>query len=296
MLKKISILIIPTLLLIYSCGSQKNIVSLESKITAAYEAQNYDLVLQSFEQLENSKKAIEPTIKTIQMAGLSAFKTGHWDKAHIYLSRIADTSSDPEVLGILGTNYQNSGEKELEYQHWNKYIPQLENTTYYNTATTRLFILETEKENYKKAQELWEKIPEKTDADLRFKYLKVLDELDLDAQALKYSQEILKENATHESTISWRARYYYEKAEKLYQSEMNKYNRNPDYTSYAYLRRELKKVSADFRIARDLFIKLHKMKAENKTYIQYLKNCYIRLEMKAEAAKMEKLLNEPLKK
>ena len=83
---------------------------------------------------------------------------------------------------------------------------------------------------------------------------------------------------------------YYEKAENRYKYEMAKYNKNKNATTYAYLRRDLKKVSADFRIARDLFIKLRKDDPNNKSYIRYLKNTYLRLEQKDKAAQMDKLL------
>jgi hypothetical protein len=296
MLKKHILFILSAMLLIYACGTKKAVVSPEVQISIAFEAQNYLLVLQQFEQLEQNKKGTVISDRVIEMAGISAFKTGNWDKTHIYLTRIATVASSPEILGTLGTAYMNWGEKDMEYQHWNKYLAQLETSTYYNTATTRIFLYEVENEKYKEAQEIWTKISDKSSPDIRFEYLKVLTNLEQKTMALVLSQEILKEHPAHEPTLYWRAKYYFDKAENLYQLEMAKYNRSPDYTSYAYLRRELKTVSADFRTARDLFVKLHGIDADNLNYIRYLKNCYVRLEMKAEAKLMDQKLNEPLRK
>lgn len=287
---------VAAILLLYSCGTQKAVITTETQLKTAYTEQNHALVLELFNKLEQTKKA-EPTAKEIvEMAGISAFKTGNWDKTHIYLTRIVDANSNPETIGMLGTSYLNSGEKELEFQHWNRYLTQLENTSYYNTATSRLFLLNMEKENFDAARDLWEKIPNKEDADLQFEYLTLLEKTGQKAKALNYSNDLLKQFPNHEATLFWKARYYYDKAEALYQSEMEKYNKKPDYTSYAYLRRELKKVSADFRSARELFETLHAQNPHYLTYIRYLKNCYLRLEMKSEAARMDQLLNEPLKK
>lgn len=296
MFKNQILYILSILILVYACGTNKAVVSPESQITTAFEAQNYTRVLQLFEQLEHNKKVTVISDRVIEMAGISAFNTGNWDKSHIYLTRIATADSNPETLGTLGTTYLNWGEKDLEYAHWNKYLSQLENSIYFNTATTRIFLYEVENEKFKEAQESWLKIPDKSNSDIRFEYLKVLENLDQHPIAFTQSQEILKEHPNHEPTLYWRAKYYFNKAENLYQAEMTKYNRSPDYTSYAYLRRELKVVSADFRTARDLFVKLHSVNPDNLNYIRYLKNCYIRLEMKAEAKLMDQKLNEPLKK
>jgi tetratricopeptide (TPR) repeat protein len=296
MLKKHLCLTLVTLLLAYACTTKKTVVSTESNIKTAYEAQDYSMVLQLFEKFEQTKKPEEVTSTILEMAGLSAYRTENWSKAYDYLNRIASESASPDILGALGNVLFYREELEQEYAHWNKFLPQLVNSSYYQTATTRLFQVETTREAYQKAQAIWELIPDKKDPDLRFDYLSILEKLDKKAQALAYSQEILKDNPTHQPTLYWRAQYYFNKAEGTYQDEMTKYNKNPDYTSYAYLRRELKSISADFRTARDMFIQLRGMNPDNLNYIKYLKNCYLRLEMKVEAVKMDQLLNEPLKK
>lgn len=295
MLKKVTILITTTLLLLYACGTPKNVISTESQLNTAFQNQDYNLVLQLFDKIEHDKKNnnIDPSV--IEMAGIAAFKTGKWDKAHIYLTRIVDANSGPDIIGMLGTNYTSWGEKTLEYQHWNKYLDKLKGTSHYNQATTRLFLLNIENNNTEKALEVWPIIEDKSNADLQFEYLKLLEQTEKTTQALSFSEEILKNSPQHEPTLFWRARYYYDKAEKLYDLEMAKYNRSPDYTAYAYLRRELKKISADYRTARDLFIQLHAINPDHSNYIRYLKNCYLRLEMKKEAEQMDQKLNALLK-
>ncbi len=71
---------------------------------------------------------------------------------------------------------------------------------------------------------------------------------------------------------------------------MAKYNKDQNYTAYVYLKRELKKISSMFRESRELFEKLHEDDPDNQQYIKYLKNIYLRLDMKGEASKMDMLL------
>ena len=90
--------------------------------------------------------------------------------------------------------------------------------------------------------------------------------------------------------LEWLAVNEYNKAEEWYKKEIAKYNKNKNATTYAYLRRDLKKISAIFRLARDKFLKLRKLDPNNKSYIKYLKNTYLRLDMKDKAKEMDDLL------
>lgn len=295
-----TLLWIAAALFLAACSTTSKTVAVKEsqvqKIQKAYNEKNYALVLQLVEKMETAGTVGETDRAILEMAGISAFITGNWDKTHHYLTAALDTTSNAETIGILGTSYQNSGNQTLEYQHWNRYLDQLEGSPIYQTATTRLFELGMEMQQYEAALKVWDRIPAKEDAGLKYDYLTLLEKSGQTSKALQYSQEILEQHPNHEATLYWRARYYFDKAEKLYQSEMEKYNRKPDYTSYAYLRRELKKASADYRAARDLLEQLHKMNPHHLNYIRYLKNCYLRLEMKTEAEQMDQLLNEPLKK
>ena len=84
--------------------------------------------------------------------------------------------------------------------------------------------------------------------------------------------------------------YYDHKADDKYKTEMAIYNKNKNHTSYAYLRRELKKLSVDFRNSRDAFNKLHEIDPGDTNYIKYLKNVNLRLDNKIEADKYDKML------
>ena len=73
---------------------------------------------------------------------------------------------------------------------------------------------------------------------------------------------------------------------------MNKYEKDKNTTAYAYLRRELKNLSTDYVLARDILIKLKDIDPTNKNYLIYLRNSYVRLEMQQEAAQINKLIED----
>jgi hypothetical protein len=293
--KKYFVLSITGLFLFYSCGSnKKTAVSIENQIMQAFSENNNEFVMQLYDRYgdEKTKKGENKEAILADMAGQAAFRTENWLKVHQYYSPIVDTTSNVEIIGKLGISYFRANEEETEHRYWLKHLDQLKGSEYYQTATTRLFDIETKKENYEAALNVWEKIPEKDNPELQYEYVRALEKAGKNNEALKQSAEVLKKYPQHEKTLYWRAMYIFVKAENTYQAEMKIYNKNPNYTSYVYLRRELKPVSAEFREARDIFRQLHELNANNKTYMQYLLNCYIRLEMKSEAEKISALLKQ----
>lgn len=277
--------------LLSACNSTKKIVTVENNLQQAYSAQQYAKALESYNQLVaiNKSKKISTATSATLLAAKSAYYLENYDTATQLFAEV--DKKDNEALYMEGMSYKKQSALQREYETWKKNLTLLEQSEYYQEALGRLYLLEVNFLQYAAANQLWAKLDKQDDVELMVAQLTVLDQLELKREALTLSNAILKLDSKNESALFYKGKYYYDKAEKLYQSEMDKYNRNPNYTTYAYLRRELKKVSSDFRSARDLFEKLHTVSPANRTYMSYLKNCYVRLEMKAEAAKMDKLLN-----
>ena len=102
--------------------------------------------------------------------------------------------------------------------------------------------------------------------------------------------EVLTLQADHQDALKYKAVLLYEKSEARYKELMDDYNKNKNATSYAYLKRDLKRLSADYRMCRDLFEKLRLLAPDNGNYIRYLYNVYLRLDLNDQAKKLEKLL------
>ncbi len=110
-------------------------------------------------------------------------------------------------------------------------------------------------------------------------------------EALSLANKTIKNNGDYDSVKEWKAIYHYKFAEQWYKSEMDKYNKNKNYTAYVYLKRELKKISANYQISKDIFEELYKKYPNEDKYGKYLKNVYLRMDMKKEAEAISKKLN-----
>lgn len=278
--------------LLSSCSSTKKTVTVENNLQQAYDANQYDKVLSKYKQLstiaESKGEVISPSYLLI--AAKSAYYLEDYQTAAQLFSNVDNKEKDQETIYMEAMTYQKFARPLMEYKFLKENITQLKSHKNYQKFLQKLYMLEIEFSEYEDAYQLWSQIEETTDEALMSGQLKVLEELEKSKEALALSNKLLEKNSAHEAALFYTGKHYFNRAEKLYQSEMTKYNRDPNYTTYAYLKRELKKASADFRLARDRFEKLYEISPENKTYISYLKNCYVRLEMKTEAAKMDRLL------
>ncbi|ASB50897.1 tetratricopeptide repeat protein [Alkalitalea saponilacus] len=281
------------ILIIASCAPGRQLTNLESNITQLYQQGNYNQVLSEYDRLEimtrNSNDTISQPVSIL--AGKAAWHAGFYDQTHRYFEKTEIWQNNPDIVLIKGKSYQQTGNQQQEYQHWINHIDKIKLTDSRRKVMLRIFEIEESSGDYESALQTWNRIPDNQQPDIMFKKLQILEKTDRADEALALSGEILAENPDFEPAKFWKARFYYDKAENWYQDEMTKYNRNPNYTTYAYLRRELRLISADFRKSRDLFVELHEMQPGNVTYMQYLRNIYRRLEMRPEAARMDQLIN-----
>ncbi len=291
---KIKQLIIPVifLALMASCNPLKQMQTHQSSIEEAYNAGNYQKALESYEQLVRYHKTKGSSVKTeyLEMAAKSAVEVEHYQQAEELLLRWIDKSDDYEPIRLLGSIYEETGKTDKEYDHWNRYWDDIQSEEMKEEIGTRLFAIEMERKEYDKALKRAREMPPMSDPRILFMRVEALDATGNQEEARKVCNSLLEKNPDYEPAMLWKAKDIYERAEKWYKAEMSEYNENPEYTAYVYLRRELKKISAMYRESRDLFEKLHQDDPNNKTFIRYLKNIYLRLEMREEAAKMDMLL------
>jgi len=280
------------LALIASCNPLKKMYNHQDTMEEAYNAGNYEQVLVSYNQLENFHEANDTEVKTdyTKMAAKSALETEQYQQAEDLLQQWIEKTDDFEPIELLGSVYEKTGKTDLEYKHWNRYWDRIESEDLKKEVGTRLFTIEMDKKEYDKALERAKKMPPMSDPKIRFMRVEALDARDEKEEAREICNDILEKNPDFKPAMAWKARDIYERAEEWYKAEMTEYEKNPEYTAYVYLRRELKKISAMYRESRDLFEKLHQDDPDNQTYIKYLKNIYLRLEMREEATKMDMLL------
>ncbi len=289
-MKKI-IFIISSIVILSSCNTTKKFTTIENSIKENYSFKDYALVSDDYVKLSATSKNKNYDIpnQVTLLVAKSEYNLTNYENALKLFSSVEN--KDEESLFMQGMSYYFLNNNEEEYNFWTNNSNKITTTDKEQTVIERQFHLAYIYDKFEEANFHWDKIEDKENLELMTKQLFVLANLNEKQKALKLSNDILKKDSSNEDALYFRGSYFFNKAESLYQSEMAKYNKNPNYTSYAYLRRELKKASADYRSARDIFEKLHKISPDNKAYITFLKNSYLRLEMRTEAAKMDKLLS-----
>lgn len=282
-----------SLVVLAACSPVKKITSLEDEMNTLFRQEQYSQVLERFSEVEalSIKGKLPLSDATLLVAAQAAHQSGNYEQSAQLFQQI-ETALDGATLMMAGKNLQELGRSAEELAFWSDNLPSLTEESHKLSAYKRQFALLRQLGSYEEAAAVWPQLQSLSDPDLMYAQVEVLDKLDKKSEALKLNDQILTVDGEHEGALFFKADYYYHKAENWYQDEMTKYNRNANYTTYAYLRRELKKISTDFRTARDLLEKLHQLQPENRLYVGYLVNTYTRLEMRNEANAMKNKLQE----
>jgi tetratricopeptide (TPR) repeat protein len=280
------------LALLAGCNPLKQLQTHQASIKNAFEAGNYSEVLVNYEKLKDyhSSKGSEVKTEYLKMAAESAVKLERYPMAEELLQEWLDRDEDFEAVKMLANVYEQTGKTDKEYKLWNRYWEKIESPELKKEVGQKLFAIEMEQKEYDKALDRAKEMPPMNDPRIVFLRVKALEATDKKEEARSLCNTLLEKNSDFKPALEWKAKDLYEQAENWYKAEMREYNKDPNYTAYVYLKRELKKISAMYRQSRDIFEKLHQEDPDNQLYIKYLKNIYLRLEMNEEAAKMDMLL------
>lgn len=285
------ILVASFLLILFACNPLKKLETTQSSAQSSFEAANYGEALVLYEKLiqlyKESNKIVPVDIKI--SAGKSAYEIENYDTAKGFFTNAFNEDKNIGVLMLLIDTYKRLDDNEGLKSVIENNIDLLKKSGKGDFANTELFNINYMLGDWDAAYSKYNNI-ESPDNSLFEEYLDVLMKLDKKKEAKVLCSEVLKNDNSNITALEWLAIDEYTTAESWYKRMMAKYNRNKNATSYAYLRRDLKKVSVQYRSARDKFIKLRTINPENKQYIRYLKNCYLRLDTKDKAAEMDKLL------
>lgn len=287
------IFIVLSAIIFVACNPTAKLPSIQTQAEAAFNQSDFEKAYTLYNQYISLSKEnnIDVSTDIYTKQAQSCAQLNKLDEAvELYNTLLKDEANIKlvaEYAQMLQSNHKANEEMEL----WLSKKELIKDENLSTLMTERLMSLANDKEDYQTVIDTY--IGKGTAAvskESRLMYITALEANKNGSGAAKACNALIKEYPEYTEALEWKAKYYYNKAEKRYKYEMNKYNKNKNATTYAYLRRDLKKVSADFRIARDTFLKLRKLDASDKSYIKYLKNIYLRLDMDAEAAKMDKLL------
>ncbi len=275
---------------LYSCSPLKKLESSETAALASYANQNYQ---QAYSQLlaviNNYKTANQKVPYPVYLkTAHSASKLDNASSAIQYYAEALDDSVTVDAVKDYLLNMNKLGNTAQTNAALNKYSDFLNNNGQREYLVNQQFSQALLTNDDSAIAELYPQL-KSTSEEQSMAYLKALENTDKNKEALSFVNKLLDENPSYLEAKEWKAVYYYNKAEDQYQSLMDAYNKDKNYTTYVYLKRDLKKVTEDFKISRELFEELRKENLEETKYIKYLKNIYLRLEMKREAAAMEAL-------
>ncbi|MGQ1787483.1 MULTISPECIES: hypothetical protein [unclassified Saccharicrinis] len=274
-----------------SCSPVKKLDASKVAAMATYDSQNYS---QAYNQLSalisnynmaNIKVPHDIYLKAADCAS----RLKNFDGAAGYFSQaLNDSVTLKGVKGYIGS-IKGLGDNRMLSSVLSKYSGFLNENGEGDYLTKAQFDIALNEKDNNAILSTFPKL-KNTNEEQSMAYLSALEEAGNKKEALDFCSKLVNENPSYNQAKEWKAVYYYTMAEEGYQSEMAKYNQNKTYTAYVYLKRDLKKVSANYRVSKGLFEDLRKQYPSEKKYVKYLKNIYLRLEMKPEAAAMEKLL------
>ncbi|MCU4176243.1 tetratricopeptide repeat protein [Carboxylicivirga sp. N1Y90] len=276
---------------LFACNPLAKLPGIQNGADAAFDLGDFEKAYQLYTEYVNLAEANQAEVSDAVYAKLAkaSLETDKFGEAKTLYAKLLDKNQDDDLLLEYAQGLQKGGKLEDELALWNKY--EVKDTKVMQRQLERQVALNAELGNNAEVVSLYEAAKDdELTKETTFAYVKALAEEDQSTKAKKVSKDLIKANPDYKEALEWGGKYFYELADKRYKYEMAKYNKKKNATTYAYLRRDLKKVSADFRTARGYFEKLREMEPENKSYIKYLKNCYLRLEQKDKAAQMDKLL------
>ncbi|WP_430812339.1 MULTISPECIES: tetratricopeptide repeat protein [unclassified Carboxylicivirga] len=290
-MKKLLILLSAAVLT--ACNPLAKLPGLQENATNAFDNGNYEKAYTLYAEyinLANDNNAILDESILINQAHTCA-KLDKIDEAASLYDQLLQDENNIDLLIDYAQMLQDAGREDAELKLWNEQADKIKEAKLQSLKTERLIALNAIQENHNAVIEVFEnKGDVSVTKEAHLAYVNALSGIEKEVEAAKACNDLLKTHPNYQDALEWKAKYYYNKAEERYKYEMAKYNKNKNATSYAYLRRDLKKISVHYRIARDTFIKLHEMDPSNRAYMKYLKNVYLRLDQNKEAAQMDKLL------
>lgn len=110
------------------------------------------------------------------------------------------------------------------------------------------------------------------------------------AELAEICKNAIKDNKNQIVALKYLGIQNYNVAEADYKKSMDEYNRNKNNTTYAYLRRDLKRISAVYVKSREYLDRVHTLDPEDMQTIKYLININNRLDQPSKAKALQKLL------
>lgn len=281
--------LIVTLMLI-ACGSTKNVNTtalIRAEADTLFASGNYSAALEKYQSIVPQEGLADSVL--CRQITIAARKVSNFTLACQY-GLTYSSAGDCEKLEAIATSLDSTSRSE-------EAMPLIENNRecFYSTigreATIEKLALYYNKTKSEKLIAIYDEIEQPTVRSECFAnyFQMVRDGLD-DINCKKLCMSALTDNQEQIPALRYLAISLYNMAESRYKTAMDEYNRNKNNTTYAYLRRDLKRISAIYVDSKGYFEKIHKLNPDDKSTIKYLVNIYNRLDKPEVAKSYERLL------
>lgn len=271
-------------LLIGSCSLLKPVAEIDEEKEAreAYSAGNYELALEEYERLIESRRNSEQEVdgEFFHCAGLAAFNLGLTSRALDYLERARHTDAvNDQTYAALARAYREIDNLSREITHLENYLTNYPEGDQAESLRIRYFETLAESKNWQQAYELWPELREdaRDDDGLLTHYFQVNLALGHEDTADELAEKLLEIDKDNTDALDRLARKYFNRAEKRYQEEMDAYNKNRTHRQYAQLLAAFEELNKDFRTSLSYFLKLYDQNP-SREYASFLHNIYTRFE------------------
>ena len=275
-------------IIVFACSTGKNLlIQQRNEADLLFSQGNYAAALEKYKRLNLETHQFDSVL--YRNVTIAAYKVGEYDLSCRYGTKISHIG-DNELAFVLYESQDSVGQPDnaLFLIEENQQI--FEDKYGKQTILTRLanHYIETNDAKivgiYKRAD-----TPELRSAcfDNYFKHIK---DSTSEKELMTICRNALKDNPDQLKAVDYIAVSLYNTGEQKYNSVMAEYNKNKNATTYAYLRRDLKRISTIYVEAKTHFEHLRKLNPEEKNYIRYLINIYNRLDQGDKSKALKKLL------
>ncbi|MBP5365199.1 MAG: hypothetical protein J6Y82_04670 [Bacteroidales bacterium] len=275
-------------MIVFACGPSKNL-SLQQRAEgdALFAQGNYAAALEKYKLLNLETHTFDSTL--FRNVAVSAYKTADYNMACQYGTKVKH-NSDNELTFILYESQDSVGQPDNAVFLIEENQPIFEEKYGKQTILTRLANHYIDHKDAKIA-DIYTQAETPELRSLCFDhYFKQIKDSTAEKDLMAICRKALKDNPDQIKAIDYIAVSLYNTGESRYNAVMSEYNKNKNATTYAYLRRDLKRITPFYTEAKTHFEHLRKLAPDEKNYIKYLINIYNRLDQGDKSKALRKLL------
>lgn len=276
-------------ILLSSCGPSKTVVLEQQKALASqlFAGEKYAEALDIYTKILNDNTADSAMYHNVTICNS---KLGNCEQTIVYGQKTLNYGASKDILSAMAECYLKQSNHESNMislcESYSDNMRTILGSAYNDSLAVWYLVV-----NPSQISSVYSKVISASVRSMCFpEYFKQQKDVMPAKELRSVCRKALTDNESQVVALDYLAVQLYTEAEEQYNKCMADYNKKKNATTYAYLKRDLKRISADYRSAQTYFEKLRKLQPDNKNYIKYLINVYSRLDQNDKAKRLTKLL------